>query len=276
MATYNKTQLSTDPQILLKDLFCVGDFGAWAAPKSKDNIDWFTQKMLEETPDLNLKIFSFKFHFLEKYPHLFEQRIKLLITKGADISNLAYPIANINKPDILRYCLDLGANPNIPNGKGNLPLNRAIDRNRSTIATIILEHSSFDFFHHFTLGSKNQKELFYTLFDKGFNSGLLKIFKKDPELLLAQDSFGNTVFHYLDKITQKGKSKSKNLNEILLFCLDHLRTNGIYFNPNQANQRGETITGDFMKTAIITLNYNITNLDIPIINTHKSKNNIKL
>jgi hypothetical protein len=50
MATYNKTQLSTDPQILLKDLFCVGDFGAWAAPKSKDNIDWFTQKMLEETP----------------------------------------------------------------------------------------------------------------------------------------------------------------------------------------------------------------------------------
>ncbi len=26
MATYNKTQLSTDPQILLKDLFCTGDF----------------------------------------------------------------------------------------------------------------------------------------------------------------------------------------------------------------------------------------------------------
>ena len=72
------------------------------------------------------------------------------------------------------------------------------------------------------------------------------------------------------------KSKSKNLNEILLFCLDHLRTNSIYFNPNQANDRGETINGDFMKTAIITLNYNITNLDIPIINTHKSKNNIKL
>ena len=111
MATYNKTQLSTDPQILLKDLFCIGDFGAWAAPKSKDNIDWFTQKMLDETPDLNLKIFSFKFHFLENYPHLFEQRIKLLITKGADISNLAYPIANIidNLPALKRRGFPLWA-----------------------------------------------------------------------------------------------------------------------------------------------------------------------
>ena len=81
---------------------------------------------------------------------------------------------------------------------------------------------------------------------------------------------------FSDKFAQKGKSKSKNFNEVLLFCLDHLRTNSIYFNPNQANNRGETINGDFMKTAIITLNYNITNFDIPIINTQKSKNNLKL
>ena len=67
--------------------------------------------MLEKTPDLNLKTFSFKFHFLEKYPHLFEQRIKLLITKGADISNLAYPIANIidNLPALKRRGFPLWA-----------------------------------------------------------------------------------------------------------------------------------------------------------------------
>lgn len=113
---------------MVKDLFRLGDYSRWIAPKIKENLDFFSK--LRKSYDDESAV---------------AQRLEELIKNGANIKDKVYLISNVNSVEALKVAFQYGGDPNIRGKSGMTPIERAIYKGRTKIAEEIINNELFNF-----------------------------------------------------------------------------------------------------------------------------------
>ncbi len=106
--------------------------------------------LLSHKPDVNVvegqspgrSALNYAVNFYENHPAITNMEIvDLLLANGANV-NPDYSVLfdTENRPDLMEYLLEKGANPNVQDGNGDTPLHRAILSDRTNGVAAILRH----------------------------------------------------------------------------------------------------------------------------------------
>ncbi len=212
---------------LVNDLFRLGDYSSWNAPKQDENVTWYSKKGL-------------------KYDHgpSVAERLEELIKMGANVKEKAYFISNINRPEPLAVAIKYGADPNLAGKNGILPIDRALDRGRTKIAEILVNAEGFNF-----KSNQYSNALFLSIVNGKYKLAN-DICKVNPSLILAKNSTDNTVVFALAEHLGRGTNKiNSKVLTLLNTILDFAETQNYYFSMGEskgnmtiANQSPEMAT----------------------------------
>ena len=208
---------------LVKDLFILGPNSSWCPPCEPENLSWFQ----ENSPGVNHSYQS---------PSLVVKRLKELVDRGADLTNLASRIANVNVHEALAFALEARANPNMPGRSGMLPIERAISRGRGKIAELLMNHPDFDFMAH----SDHSDNILQLALSKEKYQAAQIIFTKNPEFILVKDKDGSSVMLYLADSLRNKKINAKAMF-FIKSCLSYASDNNVQFDINECNKFNQSI-----------------------------------
>lgn len=247
--------------LLVHDLIRLGDYSNWSQPKLQENINWF----LKHKGKYNNEVLA-------------SQRLEELAILGANFSDLAYSIANINQPKMLEIAFKYGADPNkqgfrfgtVEKNKNNgiSPIERAIYKKRTKIAELIINHPNFNFNIETRKGKTNA---LFIATENGNITLANKIIKIKPELILDQPELGSNILLSLSIYLSKGKQVSSKILTFANNCLDYLENNGIYLNIYTPNKIGKTILSSSPEIAMMIPDRQLISLKASL----ESKNNYK-
>lgn len=199
---------------LVNDLFRLGDYSNWIAPKKTENLNWYKSKNKNYDDGASVA-----------------QRLEELILMGADVSDKVYLMANINKVEPLQVALKYGANPNLPGKNKILPIDRAFYRGRTKIAQAILECPTFDF------KSQEHSNALFLAIQNGKYKLANFIAQKRPDLILSKDKNDESVIYSLSKYL--ASNKSTGINSKVFTLLDtfykYAETKDFQFSPNESH-----------------------------------------
>ncbi len=257
----NKSNSPLD--LLVYDLIRLGDYSNWSPPKDPENISWFLKH-------------NGKYHDEE----LASQRLEELAILGANLSDFAYSIANINRPKMLEIAFKYGADPNkkgirfgsVKDNSGLTPIERAIYKKRTKIAETLISHPNFNFQLDTPQGKTNV--LFITI-ENGNLTLANKIIKIKPELILEQPEVGSNILLSLSIYLSKGKKLNSKILTFTNDCLDYADNHGFHFSINTANQRGQTILSSSQEIATLITERLFNSLKNSIDNTNNQTTKTK-
>jgi hypothetical protein len=190
--------------VLVKDLFRLGDYSNWAPPKQTENIQWFTKQ-------------NKKFDDGEAVA----KRLEELISLGANIQDKVYLISNVNRVEPVIVALKHGGNPNLPGKNGILPCDRAIDRGRTKIAEAIINSDKFNFI------SNLDANVLFLAINNGRYKLATQIAEKKPELLGIKNSSNNSIIYCLSEYLSKGNKVNSKVFSFLDITLKYYEDNNI-------------------------------------------------
>lgn len=211
--------------VLVKDLFRLGDYSSWAPPKQTENIQWFSSQN-------------------KKYDdgEAVAKRLQELITIGADVSDKIYLISNVNRLEPVIVALENGGDPNLPGKNGILPCDRAIDRGRTKIAEAIISSPIFDF------KSNLDANTLFLAINNGRYRLATQIADKKPELLATRNSTNNSIIYCLSEYLSKGNKINSKVFSFLEKTLKYYEENNINFSVGES-KNNKTIANNSIEIA---------------------------
>ncbi len=212
-------------EILVKDLFRLGDYSSWAAPKQPENSEWFAKNN-------------------KKYDdgEAVAKRLEELINLGADITDKIYLISNVNRLEPVIVALNHGGNPNLPGKNGILPCDRAIDRGRTKIAEAIISSPNFNF------KSNLDANTLFLAINNGRYKLAMQIAEKNPELLATKNSSENSIIYCLSEYLSKGNKINSKVFSFLEQTLKYYSENNISFSARES-KNNKTIANNSIEIA---------------------------
>lgn len=212
-------------EILVKDLFRLGDYSNWAPPKQIENIKWF---------ETNHK----------KYDdgEAVAKRLEELINLGADITDKMYLISNVNRVEPVVVALKFGGDPNLPGKNGILPCDRAIDRGRTKIAEAIVNSPNFNF------KSNLDTNILFSAINNGRYRLASQIAEKKPELLASRNSSNNSIIYCLSEYLSKGNKINSKVFSFLEITLKYYEENNINYTIAES-KNNKTIANNSVEIA---------------------------
>ncbi len=199
---------------LVQDLFRLGAYSAWVAPKLEENQLWFRNQ--GSTYDNGEAV---------------AKRLEELILSGADIKDKLYLIANVNKAEPVEVALKYGADPNLKSKSGILPIDRSLYKGRTKIAQAIIKAPNFNFV------SDTHNNSFILSVSLGKYKLANDILKLKPELVFSKDKRGMSPFYCLaEHVKEKMNSKVATLLKDMLQTLVELprpKERGFLFHRKQ-------------------------------------------
>ena len=218
---------------LVLDLVRLGDYSNWVEPKQPENIDWFIKKG-------SIKLYT--------DGKIASERLEELAKAGADMTNKAYIIGNVNCTELLEVALKYGADPNMPGKTGILPFDRAMYRGRTKIASLLVNHPNFDF-------SKYDINPLLSSLENGRYKLAMDIVDINPKLMIEEDKHGNNAMIAISKYLSTHKINSKAITFIKK-CLDYADTHNVLFGVNKVNKSNQSISSLSIEVAtLITEHY---------------------
>lgn len=239
-------------EILVHDLFRLGDYSRWESPKQKENIEWFNRSanssaesgkiegiliQKEEIYKHGMTDFKSNLHKVAyQMDDLVIARLNELVNQGADLTEKAYLIANVNSPKILEAALKLGANPNLPGNTGILPVDRAFYKGRTSVAEVLVSSPNFDFSQK---GREGKNALFMAV-DNGRYKVANVIFERKPEISLERDAENSSILMVLASYLSKNKLNSKTYTFVNL-CVNYALNSNHEFSTTEVNKKNQSI-----------------------------------
>lgn len=216
-------------EVLVDDLFRLGDYNKWEKPKQPDNISWFHE---------NRKPFSLSDSQIYQNEELIVKRLENLVETGADITKKAYLIGNINNPVILQAALKLGANPNTLGKTGLLPIERAFSKGRSSVVEVLISDPNFDFQQRDRTGLN----VLFMAIGTGKYKIASNVLAIKPELSLERDFDNSTIMLCLaNYLSSKQKMNSKVIT-FLNSCMNYASKQNVYFSVTETNNKNQSIS----------------------------------
>lgn len=239
-------------EILVKDLFRLGNFSNWVPPNQIENINWFQH---------NNKVFN--------DGEAVAQRLKELISIGADISNKFYLISNVNKIEPVKVALNFGSNPNIPGKSGMLSIDRAITKGRTKIAEAIIDYPDFNF------NSNLAKNVLFLAIENGKYQLANKIAVKKPELLSSNNEEGNSIIYSLSEYLSNGNKINSKVYLFLEKALQYYNQKNIDFSILES-KNGKTIKNNSIEIAEFILEKQALKLESILPTNKQNGSSVKL
>jgi hypothetical protein len=209
--------------VLVDDLVRLGTHGEWITPAQKENLEWFA-------PYGEIRLYY-------KNSNLVIKRLSELVNAGADLTDKAYIISNVGDAEVLNAAFKFGADPNMYGRSGLLPIDRALNRNRSSVAEAIINHPNFDFYQK---GRHGENVLFMAV-QGGSYKLATKILSIKPELCLERSSDNSSI---MMAVAFQLNSKPKLLPKVIKFinaCLAYADNNNYDFSVTEVNKKGNSV-----------------------------------
>ncbi len=215
---------------LVQDLFRLGDYSSWVAPKMEENTSWFFNN--NSSYDNGLAV---------------SKRLEELILAGAEIKDKLYLISNVNKIEPVEVALKYGADPNQRSKSGMLPIDRAIYKGRTKIAQALIKNPNFNFV------SDTHNNAFILAVSQGKYKLANDILKIKPEFVFSKDKRELSPFYCLaEHVKEKINSKVATLLKDMLQKLDEKNE---YYSIAESNKGISTSNQSQVIATLITEYY---------------------
>jgi hypothetical protein len=208
---------------LVDDLVRLGTHGEWEVPAQKENLDWFANhgelRLYYRNTDLVIK------------------RLTELVHAGADLTDKAYIISNVGNAELLIAAFNFGADPNKPGRSGLIPIDRALNRNRTKVAEAIINHPNFDFYQK----GRNGENVLFMAVQGGSYKLANKILSIKPELSLERSSDNSSIMMTLAFQLHPISRLLPKVVKFINSCLAYADSQNYDFSVTEINKKGNSI-----------------------------------